>query len=82
MLVKYINACFTEVATMSVRCLCVRLSGISCPDYNTCFEALSLLVTNILYATCTPWPSTDGQIQWGKLTISCCKGVEHTGDPI
>jgi len=63
MLVKYINACFIIVATMTVPCLCVRLSGISCPDYTSCFEALSYFVTNILYVTCTPWPSTDGQIQ-------------------
>jgi len=40
MLVKYINACFNIVATMTVRCLCVRLSGFSCPDYNSCFEEL------------------------------------------
>ena len=41
MLVKYINACFNIVATMTVPCVCVLLSGISCPDYNSCFEALS-----------------------------------------
>ena len=37
MLVKYINACFNIVGTMTVRCL----SGFSCPDYNSCFEELS-----------------------------------------
>ena len=36
-LVKYTNACFNIVATLTVRCLCVCLSGFSCPDY--CFEA-------------------------------------------
>ena len=78
MLVKNINACFIIVATTTVRCLCVRPSGFSCPDYNSCFEELPELVTNILYVTCTPWPYTDGQIKLGKLTISCSKAVEHT----
>ena len=41
MLIKHINACFNIVSTMTVPCLCVRLSGYSCPDYNSCFEALS-----------------------------------------
>ena len=34
----------------------------------------------MLYVTCTPWPSTDGQIHLGKLTISCSKVVEHTAE--
>jgi len=39
MFVKYINACLNIVTTMTVRGLCVRLSGFSCPDYYSYIEA-------------------------------------------